>query len=86
MKSRHFVSLIPLLVPTATLIPADPAPPDKRPRLREAGIRIGVLPPGRWNAFTDVRGVKVGQVTLREGRDVRTGVTAVLPHGKESTV
>jgi D-aminopeptidase len=51
-----------------------------RPRLREFGIRTGVLDPGSLNAITDVAGVKVGHVTLIEGRDVRTGVTAILPH------
>lgn len=50
----------------------------KRPR--ELGIKIGVLPTGTLNAITDVAGVKVGQVTLAEGADVRTGVTAILPH------
>lgn len=50
----------------------------KRPR--ELGIKIGVLPTGALNAITDVAGVKVGQVTLAEGVDVRTGVTAILPH------
>jgi len=54
---------------------------EQRPRAREAGIVIGVLPPGPLNAITDVAGVRVGHVTLVEGRDVRTGVTAVLPHG-----
>ncbi|MGZ5440144.1 MAG: DmpA family aminopeptidase [Candidatus Aminicenantales bacterium] len=52
-----------------------------RPRAREFGLVVGVLPPGPLNAITDVAGVKVGQVTLIEGKDVRTGVTAVLPHG-----
>jgi len=54
---------------------------DTRPRARELGLAVGVLPPGPLNAITDVAGVKVGQVTLNEGQDVRTGVTAVLPHG-----
>lgn len=49
-------------------------------RSRELGIKIGVLAPGTLNAITDVAGVKVGQVTLSEGTDVRTGVTAILPH------
>jgi D-aminopeptidase len=52
-----------------------------RPRAREAGIEIGILPTGPLNAITDVAGVRVGQVTLIEGAAVRTGVTAVLPHG-----
>jgi D-aminopeptidase len=53
----------------------------ERPRAREAGIAVGVLPPGPLNAITDVEGVRVGHVTLVEGTDIRTGVTAVLPHG-----
>lgn len=54
---------------------------EHRPRAREAGIVIGILPTGPLNAITDVAGVKVGQVTLIEGDNVRTGVTAILPHG-----
>jgi len=53
----------------------------ERPRAREFGLPLGTLPPGPLNAITDVAGVKVGQVTLREGDRVRTGVTAILPHG-----
>ena len=51
-----------------------------RPRARELGIAPGVFEPGPLNAITDVRGVRVGHVTLIEGAAVRTGVTAVLPH------
>jgi D-aminopeptidase len=51
-----------------------------RKRVRELGIAPGILPIGKWNAITDVHGVKVGHVTLVEGEDVRTGVTAILPH------
>ena len=53
---------------------------EARPRAREIGIRPGVYDPGSKNAITDVPGVRVGQVTLREGDSVRTGVTAILPH------
>ena len=53
----------------------------QRARARELGVAPGVFSPGRHNAITDVAGVKVGQVTLREGENVRTGVTAILPHG-----
>jgi D-aminopeptidase len=52
-----------------------------RKRARDLGIAPGVLPVGQWNAITDVRGVMVGHVTLIEGADIRTGVTAILPHG-----
>jgi D-aminopeptidase len=51
-----------------------------RKRLRELGIAPGILATGTWNAITDVPGVRVGQVTLIEGEDTRTGVTVVLPH------
>lgn len=50
-------------------------------RAADFGIRIGVMKPGKLNAITDVRGVKVGHTTLIKGDSVRTGVTAVLPHG-----
>jgi D-aminopeptidase len=53
----------------------------ERKRIREYGAKIGVLPTGKLNAITDVTGVLVGQVTLHKGSDVRTGVTAILPHG-----
>lgn len=62
------------------LVAAADAPPEDRPRAREFGLVIGVLPTGPLNAITDVAGVKVGQVTLFDGQDVRTGVTAILPH------
>jgi D-aminopeptidase len=52
-----------------------------RPRARDIGLRVGVLPAGRLDAITDVEGVRVGHTTLIKGDDVRTGVTAILPHG-----
>jgi D-aminopeptidase len=51
-----------------------------RPRARDIGLVVGILPPGRLNAITDVSGVRVGHTTLVRGEDVRTGVTAVVPH------
>ncbi len=83
-KTMPFIvaAALALGVAAAALIAAAAAPsPEDRPRAREFGLVVGVLPPGPLNAITDVAGVKVGQVTLVEGRDVRTGVTAVLPHG-----
>src|SRR5881397_822192 len=52
-----------------------------RPRLRDLGVTIGTLPTGSLNAITDVEGVRVGQATLIRGDNIRTGVTAILPHG-----
>jgi D-aminopeptidase len=51
-----------------------------RSRARDYGIEIGVFGTGPNNAITDVRGVLVGQVTLIQGTEIRTGVTAILPH------
>jgi D-aminopeptidase len=68
----------------------DAAPtPDARCRARDLGIRVGRYKPGRWNAITDVAGVKVGHSTIIRGAagplvvgkgPVRTGVTAILPN------
>ena len=52
----------------------------KKSRARDYGIKIGVLPVGPLNAITDVPGVKVGHTTLIKGDNIRTGVTAILPH------
>jgi len=62
-------------------VASDARAADHRPRAREAGISFGILSPGPLNAITDVAGVRVGQVTLVEGANTRTGVTAILPHG-----
>ncbi|MEZ5040663.1 MAG: P1 family peptidase [Saprospiraceae bacterium] len=70
---RAFSLLICLLM----IIPSNYA---QNKRLRDYGVSIGVVPTGKFNAITDVEGVKVGQQTLIEGDSVRTGVTAILPH------
>jgi D-aminopeptidase len=57
------------------------ASPTERPRARDLGLAPGVFPPGPLNAITDVAGVRVGHTTIVEGDAVRTGVTAILPHG-----
>ena len=51
-----------------------------RPRARDLGVVVGILPTGKNNAITDVAGVRVGHVALIRGDNVRTGVTAILPH------
>jgi len=55
-------------------------PTEKRMRAREFGIKIGVLPTGESNSITDVEGVLIGQTTLIKGDNIRTGITAILPH------
>ena len=47
---------------------------------KESGLKIGQGTPGKRNLITDVPGVKVGHVTIRDGADINTGVTAILPH------
>lgn len=56
-------------------------PKNDRPRARDMKLRIGILPVGELNAITDVPGVRVGHSTIIRGENVRTGVTAILPHG-----
>jgi D-aminopeptidase len=51
-----------------------------RPRASELGLKVGILPTGPLNAISDVAGVEVGQTTIIHGDNIRTGVTAVLPH------
>lgn len=60
--------------------PKSAAEKKERPRARDVGLIVGILPVGRHNAITDVAGVRVGHTTLVRGDNVRTGVTAVLPH------
>src|SRR5437867_9686140 len=53
---------------------------NQRPRAREIGLKIGVLPTGALNSISDVVGVQVGHTTIVRGENIRTGVTAILPH------
>lgn len=55
-----------------------------RARLRDIGIAPGVLPTGPLNAITDVAGVLVGHRTLVDGESIRTGITAIVPHGGDT--
>lgn len=89
---RHGLTPVPLLgvLVSACLIASSlfaqsgtSAPSGSPPRARARDLQIapGVFPTGKWNAITDVAGVRVGHTTLREGDNVRTGVTAILPPG-----
>ncbi len=49
-------------------------------RIRELGIATGILPTGEYNAITDIEGVEVGHYTAFRGENIRTGITAILPH------
>lgn len=80
MKRRLALALV------TPLLAQQPAP---RPRAQALGLRLGRLQPGPLDAITDVKGVRVGHTTLIRGEGalvpgkgpVRTGVTAILPHG-----
>jgi D-aminopeptidase len=80
---RILIASLALLLPLFAFVPphTTDAQDDRRPRAREAGIVVGVLSPGSLNSITDVAGVAVGHSTIVRGDNVRTGVTAILPHG-----
>ena len=73
----RYLSLILCLV----FLMAPTAQAQNRPRAREAGVIVGVLPTGPLNSITDVDGVLIGHTTIIRGDNIRTGVTAILPHG-----
>lgn len=72
MKKINYLLLVTLLI-SANM-------DSQNKRLRDYGIEIGVLKTGKLNAITDVEGVYVGHETIIEGNNVRTGVTAIIPH------
>jgi D-aminopeptidase len=79
--TRMWRKAVPCVLAIGLLVPAAGAGGEQaRPRIRDLGLAPGILRPGPWNAITDVAGVRVGHRTLSEGEDVRTGVTAILPH------
>jgi D-aminopeptidase len=67
------------LLATAFVVAHD-NPPHVRPRVSDLGLKVGILPSGPLDAITDVAGVEVGSTTIIRGDNIRTGVTAVLPH------
>lgn len=69
-----------LIAPAAHAQVSHGKAPNPRPRARDLGIHPGIYDPGSLNAITDVSGVRVGQATVIQGDDVRTGVTAIFPH------
>src|SRR5215831_17446136 len=77
--SVAFLASTLLAIPASAQQPSSPSS-EPRPRARDLGLSFGQYNPGPKNAITDVPGVLVGQVTLIEGDNVRTGVTAILPH------
>ena len=77
-SSNRYTKVLLLIVFTYVMINLDSSAQSKR--ARDYGIEIGVLQTGVNNTITDVKGVSVGHTTLIQGQDIRTGVTAILPH------
>jgi D-aminopeptidase len=77
---KKILRILPFLLLITFLTQSVSAQNQERERARDLGIKTGILPTGQWNAITDVEGVLVGHQTLIEGDDIRTGVTAILPH------
>jgi D-aminopeptidase len=76
MTKKLFTVLV-LLVGSAA---AQNTASNARPRASDLGLKVGILSTGALDAITDVAGVEVGHTTIIRGDDVRTGVTAILPH------
>src|SRR5579862_3846859 len=75
--SKILAGLMTLLLASAS---AQDHTSTSRPRAADLRLKIGVLASGPLNAITDVSGVEVGHTTIIRGDNIRTGVTAVLPH------
>ena len=80
-KPINITILIAILAPNVVWAQAN-----ERPRARELGIQVGVFPTGVHNAITDVSGVQVGHSTVVQAPNVRTGVTAILPHAENAYI
>jgi D-aminopeptidase len=77
--TRGFVAVAALLL-LASFVSAQSKGSNTRPRPSDLGLKVGILPTGPLDAITDVAGVEVGHTTIIDGDNVRTGVTAILPH------
>ncbi len=69
-----------MVVSVTVLAAAQNATSNVRPRASDLGLKVGVLAAGPLDAITDIAGVEVGQTTIIRGDDIRTGVTAIVPH------
>ena len=74
------VMLLVIAAASAQSTPTQATASATRPRASDLGLKVGVLPAGPLDAITDVAGVEVGHTTIIRGDDIRTGVTAIVPH------
>jgi D-aminopeptidase len=77
---KGFFAIVTVLLVTAAFTVGQNTTPNPRPRSSDLGLKIGILPIGPLDAITDVSGVAVGHATIIRGDNIRTGVTAILPH------
>jgi D-aminopeptidase len=77
---KMFFALATVFLITASFAAPQIKTPNPRPRASDLGLKVGILPTGPLNAITDVPGVQVGHTTIIRGDNIRTGVTAILPH------
>jgi D-aminopeptidase len=77
--TKKIIAAIAVLLVTAVAL-AQNTSSNARPRASDLRMKVGILPTGPLDAITDVAGVEVGHSTIIRGDDVRTGVTAILPH------
>jgi D-aminopeptidase len=80
MRMANKLFAIAMVLLATAFAAAQGASPNARPRASDLGLKVGILPTGPLDAITDVAGVEVGQTTIVRGDNIRTGVTAVLPH------
>ena len=80
MKMVNKLFIAATILCAAALAAAPSSPSNVRPRVPDLGLRVGIIPTGPLDAITDVAGVEVGSTTIIRGDNIRTGVTAVLPH------
>jgi D-aminopeptidase len=78
--TKKIVTAVAVLLLTANPAAQSTTSSNARPRASDLGLKVGILPTGTLDSITDVAGVEVGNTTIIRGDDVRTGVTAVLPH------
>ncbi len=78
MTNRILIATVTLLLTAVTV--AQNTSSNTRPRALDLGLKVGILSTGTLDSITDVAGVEVGHTTIIRGDDVRTGVTAILPH------
>jgi len=77
MKTKNLLFIICLI--SQTIFPQQD---NQNLRARDIGIIVGTMPIGKLNSITDVAGVLVGHKTFIKDDNVRTGVTAILPHDR----